>query len=32
LNQVEPMEEVGVEPIEGTINQLVIEDQANLGL
>jgi len=26
------MEEVGVEPIEGTINQLVIEDQANLGL
>jgi hypothetical protein len=32
LNQVKPMEEIGVEPIEIAINQLVAEDQANLGL
>jgi len=32
LNQAKPMEEVGVEHVERAINQLVAEDQANLGL
>jgi hypothetical protein len=32
LNQVEPMEETNVKPVERAINQLVVEDQANLGL
>ncbi len=32
LNQVEPMHEIGVKLVEGTINQSVVEDQANLGL
>jgi hypothetical protein len=30
LNQVEPIEETNVEPIERAINQLVVEDQKNL--
>jgi hypothetical protein len=32
LSQVKPMEEVGVEHVERAFNQLVVEDQANLGL
>jgi hypothetical protein len=32
LSQVKRIEEVGVELIEGTINQLVPENQINLGL
>ncbi len=32
LNQVELVEERGVKPIEGAINQLVIEDRVNLRL
>jgi hypothetical protein len=32
LNQVKPMEEVVVEPVERAINQLVAKGQANLGL
>ncbi len=32
LNQVKPMEEASVELVEGAINQLVREDQVNLGL
>jgi len=31
LSQVEYVEEVGVELVEGAINQPIIEDQANLG-
>jgi hypothetical protein len=29
LSQAEPMEEIGVEPIEGAINQPIVEDQTN---
>jgi hypothetical protein len=32
LNQAKRVEESSVEPIEGAINQLVVEDQANLGV
>jgi hypothetical protein len=32
LNIIEPLEEVGAEPIEGSINELVAEDEINLGL
>jgi hypothetical protein len=32
LNQTELVEEGGAEPIEGAINQPIVEDQANLGL
>jgi len=29
LSQAEPVEEIGVELIEGTINQSIVEDQTN---
>jgi hypothetical protein len=32
LNQVEPMEEIGVEPIEIAINQPITKDEENLEL
>jgi hypothetical protein len=32
LNQVKPVEEVGAKPIQGTINQFVAKNKANLGL
>jgi hypothetical protein len=32
LNQTKLVEEGGVEPNEGAINQPIVEDQANLGL
>jgi hypothetical protein len=32
LNQAKCVEEAGVKPIEKAINQLVVEDQVNLGL
>jgi hypothetical protein len=32
LNQAKPMEEICAKHVEGAINQLVVEDQANLGL
>jgi hypothetical protein len=32
LSQAELVEEVGVELVEGAINQPIVEDQTNLGL
>jgi hypothetical protein len=32
LSQVELMEEIGIKPIKRAINQLIVENQVNLGL
>jgi len=32
LSQVKPVEEAGAKPIEGAINQSIIENKVNLGL